>query len=117
MADLVDLALMAAGYYALIAGGLLLLAGIGMALAALEERFTRSGHDTWDSPLDDLAPRTSEDTVKRRSVKADEYDTVTYWRRYLCYLARPGATDRIKRRMRRRERHDARHRLRRGDEQ
>ena len=42
---------------------------------------------------------------KRSSArKADEYDVVTGWRRHLCYLQRAGATDKIKRRMRRTER-------------
>jgi hypothetical protein len=40
--------------------------------------------------------------------RADEIDTVTGWRKYMGYLQRPGATDRIKRRIRRRERHEAR---------
>jgi hypothetical protein len=35
---------------------------------------------------------------------ADEYDCLTSWRKYYVYLQRPGATDRIKRRYRRRER-------------
>lgn len=46
--------------------------------------------------------------MKRRVVKADEWDVVSGWRRVLCYMQRSGVTDRIKRRMRRRERHDAR---------
>lgn len=115
MPNLADLALMVIGYYALGVGGLLLLDSVFMALGALEDLITRSGQDTWHAPLDDLAPNTMEDAVKRAAVKADEYDTITGWRRYLCYLQRPGATDRIKRRMRRRERHTARHQLRRGD--
>ena len=45
--------------------------------------------------------------MKRRAVKADEYDVVTGWRRYLCYMKRAGVVSAIKRRMRRRERHDA----------
>jgi hypothetical protein len=46
--------------------------------------------------------------VKRMVKRADEIDTVTGWRKYMGYLQRPGATDRIKRRIRRRERHEAR---------
>lgn len=46
--------------------------------------------------------------MKRMAVKADEQDVVTGFRRYLCYMQRAGVTSRIKRRMRRRERHDAR---------
>lgn len=46
--------------------------------------------------------------MKRNAVRADEQDVVTGWRRYLCYMQRAGVTSGIKRRMRRRERHDAR---------
>ena len=52
--------------------------------------------------------------MKRKASKADEQDVVTGWRRVMCYLRRAGATDAIKRRMRRRERHDGKANLRRG---
>jgi hypothetical protein len=54
--------------------------------------------------------------VKRVASKFDEYDTITGWRRYLCYMKRAGVTSAIKRRMRRRERHVARRRIRRDEE-
>lgn len=45
--------------------------------------------------------------MKRLPLKrADEYDTISFMRKYLCYLQRAGATSSIKRRIRRRERHD-----------
>lgn len=43
----------------------------------------------------------------RKAVKADEYDVITGWRRVICYMQRAGVVSRIKRRMRRRERHQA----------
>ena len=43
--------------------------------------------------------------MKRKAVKADEQDVVTGWRRHLCYMQRAGVVTKIKRRMRRRERH------------
>lgn len=49
--------------------------------------------------------------MKRKAVSGDEQDVVSSWRRYYRYLQRPGATSRIKRQMRRRERHDARREL------
>lgn len=52
--------------------------------------------------------------MKRKAVKADEQDVVTGWRRLLAW--RRGQVAEIKRRMRRRERHEARHRLNREDE-
>lgn len=53
---------------------------------------------------------------KRKTVKADEWDVVTGWRRWLCYMQRAGVTAGIKRRMRRRERHDHKRELKRGKE-
>jgi len=44
--------------------------------------------------------------MKRPVKKADEQDVVTGWRRHYCYLQRAGATAGIKRRLRRRERHE-----------
>ena len=43
--------------------------------------------------------------MKRSVKKADEYDAVTGWRRFYCW--RPGQLAAIKRRLRRRERHEA----------
>lgn len=43
--------------------------------------------------------------MKRKTVKADEWDVTTRWRNLLCYMQRAGVTSKIKRRMRRRERH------------
>jgi hypothetical protein len=49
--------------------------------------------------------------VKRKVKGAEEWDVITRWRRYLSW--RPGEVSAIKRRMRRRERRDARSDLRR----
>lgn len=49
--------------------------------------------------------------MKRRVVNADEYDLL-YWRKYLCYMVRPGVTAGIKRRIRRRERREGKQELR-----
>lgn len=46
--------------------------------------------------------------MKRKVVSAAEYDVVTGWRRYLCYLQRAGVTAGIKRQIRRRERREGR---------
>ena len=43
--------------------------------------------------------------MKRKTVKADEFDVTTRWRRILVW--RRGEVSAVKRRMRRRERHDA----------
>jgi hypothetical protein len=51
--------------------------------------------------------------AERRAKRADEQDVVTGWRRVLCW--RRGEVSRVKRRMRRRERHDARRELRRDE--
>lgn len=45
---------------------------------------------------------------KRRAISGDEQDVVS-GRQHYCYLQRPGATDKIKRRMRRRERREGKH--------
>lgn len=50
---------------------------------------------------------------RRQAKQSDEYDVVTDWRRFLCYMKRAGVVSKIKRRMRRRERHDARREIRR----
>lgn len=112
MPDLLDAFWTAIRIYAFVAVCTLAGAGVGMALGALEDAILRRlGLDPWGRPLS-----STEDPVKRRVIKGDEYDTVSWMRRYLCYLARPGATDKIKRRLRRRERHDAKHQIRRGDD-
>lgn len=54
--------------------------------------------------------------MKRKAVKADEQDVVTGWRRHLCYMQRAGVTAAIKRRMRRRERHNGKRETQRGDQ-
>lgn len=51
--------------------------------------------------------------AKRRAKTADEFDVVSRWRRVLSW--RRGEVARIKRRMRRRERHEARQTLRRTE--
>lgn len=50
--------------------------------------------------------------MKRRTKTAAEVDTVTRWRRVMCYLQRPGVTSGIKRQIRRRERREAKEALR-----
>jgi hypothetical protein len=52
--------------------------------------------------------------MKRRTVKCDEWDVVTGWRRLLIW--RPGEVATIKRRMRRRERREGRTELRKDPE-
>ena len=54
--------------------------------------------------------------MKRKAKHADEYDVISSWRKYYCYLARAGATNAIKTRMRRRERREARAEIRKGTE-
>ncbi|WGH21223.1 hypothetical protein SEA_OBITOO_47 [Arthrobacter phage ObiToo] len=50
---------------------------------------------------------------RRETRDGDEYDATSRWgRRYLCYIQRPGVRSAIKRRVRRRERHEARKELR-----
>jgi hypothetical protein len=51
--------------------------------------------------------------VARQARRADEQDVVTGWRRVLSW--RRGEVAAVKRRMRRRERHDARRELRRDE--
>jgi hypothetical protein len=46
-------------------------------------------------------------------INADEYDVHTRWRRLLVWTKRAGATSAVKRKSRRRERHDARNDVRR----
>ena len=45
----------------------------------------------------------------------DEEDAFTGWRHYLCYLQKAGARSYIKRKYRRRERHDAKAQIRKED--
>jgi len=54
---------------------------------------------------------------RRRMPTGDEQDVHTGWRRLYLWTQRPGATSRVKRRSRRRERHEAKHRLREGDDE
>jgi hypothetical protein len=49
--------------------------------------------------------------MKRQTKSADEWDIVSGWRHVLCYTQRAGVTSSIKRRMRRRERHEAKHEI------
>ncbi len=53
--------------------------------------------------------------MKRAVKRADEYDATSWMRHYLAYLQRAGARSAIKRRLRRRERHVAKHHLNRED--
>lgn len=54
--------------------------------------------------------------MKRIAKTAAEQDVVTGWRRYLCYMQHAGVVSGIKRQMRRRERREAKHEIRRGSE-
>ena len=49
---------------------------------------------------------------KRIIKNADEEDAFTRWRHFYIYLSRPGVTSSIKRRARRRERHEAKQEIR-----
>ena len=52
----------------------------------------------------------SSNTEPRAPAKSgDEQDVVTSWRRYYVWTKRPGATSRVKRAIRRRERRAAKH--------
>jgi hypothetical protein len=53
--------------------------------------------------------------MKRKAVTAEEYDVIGGGRRHYCYLQRAGVASAIKRRMRRRERHEAHRDVRRGE--
>ena len=52
---------------------------------------------------------------RRAKPTADEQDVHTSWRRLYLWTQRPGATSKVKKRSRRRERHQAKHRLQAGD--
>jgi hypothetical protein len=45
----------------------------------------------------------------------DEWDVVSSWRHFYCYLDRPGVTSNIKRQIRRRDRHNAKDQIRKED--
>ena len=45
---------------------------------------------------------------QRPARNGDEQDVFTGWRRFYCYTQRAGVTSSVKRRARRRERHEAR---------
>lgn len=51
---------------------------------------------------------------RRKVITAEEYDVVSRWRHLLCFTQRAGVTSRIKRQIRRRERHEARAEVARG---
>ena len=44
---------------------------------------------------------------RRKMKSGDEYDVHTKWRKLYCWTQRAGATAKVKRRTRRRERHEA----------
>ena len=44
--------------------------------------------------------------MKQKLKKGDEWDAVTEWRHFYCYLQRPGVRAAIKRRLRRRLRRE-----------
>lgn len=46
--------------------------------------------------------------MPRRALTGDEVDAYSSWRKYYCYLQRPGAVKAIKRRTHRRERREGR---------
>lgn len=43
----------------------------------------------------------------RRAIDGDEQDVFSKWRSMFCYTQRPGVTSKVKRKARRRERHEA----------
>lgn len=51
--------------------------------------------------------------MKRKMKSGDEYDVFTGWRRYYKWTQRPGATSKVKRGARRRERREAKTEIRR----
>lgn len=53
---------------------------------------------------------------RRRKPTGDEQDVHTGWRKLYCWTQRTGATAKVKRRTRRRERMEAKRRLARGEE-
>lgn len=52
---------------------------------------------------------------RRRKPTGDEQDVHTAWRKLYVWTQRPGATAKVKRRTRRRERREAKDQIRRGD--
>lgn len=58
-------------------------------------------------------PGRAGDQVKRKMKSGDEYDVFTKWRRYMAWTKKPGATARVKRGARRRERREAKTEIRR----
>jgi hypothetical protein len=54
--------------------------------------------------------------VKQKLKCGDEWDVVTRWRKMLVRYQRAGEASRVKKRLRRRARHEARQRIREGDE-
>lgn len=52
---------------------------------------------------------------RRAAVSMAEVDTFTRWRHRMAYLAHAGVKDKIKKGARRRERHDAKARIRHGE--
>jgi hypothetical protein len=56
-------------------------------------------------------------SMGRRPAKhSDEYDVVTGWRHFLCYMQRAGVTSAVKKRMNRRERRQSKRNLWYGEE-
>ncbi len=52
---------------------------------------------------------------KQKLKGGDEWDVVTDWRRWYSYLQRAGAVKSIKKKMNKRDRYDAKHKLRTED--
>ena len=50
--------------------------------------------------------------MKRTMKNGDEYDAYSKWRKYYCYLQRPGVVKKIKRRTHKRERQEAKQEIR-----
>lgn len=69
---------------------------------------------TWPADVTEMARVEEELLNKEPALKANEYDVVTRWRRFLHW--RPGEVAAIKRRLRRRGRHRMKRTIRRGDE-
>lgn len=55
--------------------------------------------------------------MKQILKKPDEWDLTTGWKHVMAYMHKPGIKHAIKRRLARRRRHEARHRIRTGEQQ
>ncbi len=101
-----------------VAAALTVLSELATRLIARLLGVSREQIERWETWAEDIPAATAyadwEESVKRPVKKADEYDVVTFWRRIVPWHR--GEVAAIKRRLRRRERHVARHRLSKGEQ-